>query len=307
MSLEILKLQIKHLVNKQVLTRIPEASEISDGLEQSLDYSKSKDSLMIVPYLVALNLIDRTCEPEKRRKAIELCSGPGNFSELLASVGKFEHVTGVDMSSRMIMLARKNVESTGLESKIQFVQDDVTQLQKISQSQVDLVTFMNGAHHLSNLEKVKSVLTRASELVSSNGVVFVMDPVRPKTTALAKKYVEIFGKDYLVKNLSHFHKDFNDSVFAAWTANELKSAIPKGCKRNWIHILPLGFPAFQFIIGLPEDRKNLWLNKGILTSEIKQLLPTSYRMDFKMLQMSISLGKKTIITDHGKSGIRFQR
>lgn len=280
-------------MSQQQLARIPEPSAISDGVEQTFDYSKSKDSSMIVPYLVALNLIDRICEPELRTQALELCSGPGNFSQLLVAVAGFKRNTGVDMSSRMIALAEQEVFQAGLVSQINFVCDDVTQLKLVPRLNPDLITFMNGAHHMAYLDDVKSVLSRASELVKPEGVIFLMDPVRPKTRQLADQYIKIYGRDYISKGLVHFHKDFHDSVYASWTPEEMKSVIPQGTKRTWIHVLPFGFPAFQFVIGLPEGRTDLWATKGFHSKEIERLVPKAYRFDYMALKYTVALGKKT--------------
>lgn len=294
--MDILKLQLMHLFNSQELQRIPEPSSISDGVAQTQDYSKSKDSAMIVPYLLSLHLIDRLCEPSRRSQALELCSGLGNFTQLLATKAGFDAVTGVDMSPRMISIAEQSSDQAGLSDKIRFIKDDVTLLSSVSNVKVDLVTFMNGAHHLDSLQNVKTVLTRACEVTKPGGVIFLMDPVLPKTKDIANQYIKIFGADYVRKGLLYFYKDFRDSVFASWTPEEMKSVIPQGTKRKWIHILPFGFPTFQFVVGLPEGRENLWATKGPLSKEIEHLVPEEYRMEYMALKCSVALGKKTILS-----------
>lgn len=294
MSLTAIDLTIRHLVNKQRLERKPEPSQVSDGLEQTKEYSQSKNSIMVVPYFAALNIIDKLCPINNRNSVLELCTGPGNFTEMLVKNANFKKITGVDLSEKMLAYARENANQAGIEKQITLIHDDVTQLKKLGSEKYDLITFMNAAHHLTDIQSVKEVLTNATFKVKDDGIIFLMDLVRPKTKKIAENYIKFFGKDYLKKGLNYFHKDFNDSVYAAWSVDELKQAIPKDSDRTWIHLLPYGFPAFQFIIGLPKGESKIQRTTGV-TSNIKKHIPNEFRTDYYMLITTIKIGKLSIV------------
>ena len=83
----------------------------------------------------------------------------------------------------------------------------------------------------------------------------VMDLVRLRTEELTARYVQTLGHDYVERGLPDFFEDFRNSMYAAWTANELFSSIPRDSRRIWCHIVPRALPTVQVILGLPVGRK----------------------------------------------------
>ncbi len=50
---------------------------------------------------------------DNRRRAIDLCCGPGHFTLFLAKYLGYDEVIGVDLSNRMLAAARRNAEEWG--------------------------------------------------------------------------------------------------------------------------------------------------------------------------------------------------
>lgn len=120
----------------------------------------------------------------------------------------------------------------------------------------------------------------------------MLDPVRPKSDNIANLYEDISGESYIEMGLPHFMKDFHDSIHASWTTDELYQAIPSNSNRNWVQIIPFGFPSFQIIIGLPEGENKMPDGQGLSSTVIEKLIPKKFKPDWDMLKLSFSLAKK---------------
>ncbi len=290
--LQIFKLIFSHLISDYSLKRTPEPISFYNDIEKSLEYSKSQSTNMMIPYAIALNYIQRISTTEKINSALELCCGPGVFTQQLAKITKINHITAVDLSQTMLGLAKANCSSLTDHFDIQFKEMNILNLTTELKQKFNLITFLNGAHHLENLNDVKTVLQQAESLSTEDGIIFVLDPVRPKSDKIANYYINLFGKEYLVKGLNHFFNDFKDSMYASWTPTEMGSSIPENTNKQWIQLIPFGFPAFQILIGIPKNRKQLFLRNDLSISIFKDLLPSHTISDFNLLKTLFKIGLK---------------
>lgn len=293
-ALRYTSLTMHHLISLRKLDRVPEPFALTEQASNVEEYSKAFDSVMRLPYILALNTVHRVLGAEKStsRKALDLCCGPGHFTRMLVQHLNFSQVTGVDLSNPMLSIARQNASHAGLLKNLNYVSSDVADLKTLENSSMDLVSFMDGAHHMPSLDKVTQTLKEAERVTKPEGCIVVLDPVRPKTQWIADLYHKIAGQSYLDQNLVHFNQDFRDSLFASWSVDELFQTIPSGSKRRWVQLIPFGFPAFQILIGLPEGRNQLFLNKGLPASLISSLLPNEGTTDWKLLNLTFRLARK---------------
>jgi SAM-dependent methyltransferase len=134
-----------------------------------------------------------------------------------------------------------------------FQTGDATNLADLADGQFDLSTFTDAAHHMPDTATVSQVLSEMERVTSPDGLVVVMDLVRLRTAKLTKRYVNLLGSDYVERGLPQFFDDFYNSMFAAWTVDELKSTVPRDSKRSWFQLVPRGLPTVQFILGVEGD------------------------------------------------------
>src|SRR5207302_522595 len=145
----------------------------------------------------------------------------------------------------------------------------------------------NAAHHLPDLATVASVLKEMVRVTRPSGLIVLMDLVRLRTKSLTERYVNTLGKDYIERGLPDFLADFRNSMYAAWTAAELRSAIPTTTGRTWYHLVPSGLPTLQIIVGLPEGRRKLFLRRGASWTNASHPVPKEMRAEYTLLKQSL--------------------
>ncbi|MGZ5279105.1 MAG: class I SAM-dependent methyltransferase [Pseudobdellovibrionaceae bacterium] len=293
-ALQYMGLTLRHSVAKQKLKRVPEPNTLTDQQAHVDDYSRAIQSVMILPYVLILDMVRRLLEKDHGIQALDLCCGPGHFTRMLAKNFDCQQVTGVDLSEPMLQKAKENADKENLSSTLQYLKSDVASLGAIESNSMDLVSFMDGAHHMNSLEQVSQILNEAQRVAKADGVIILLDPVRPKTKKTANLYHRIAGQAYVDRGLVHFNQDFHDSIFASWSPEELFQAIPKETNRKWVQLIPFGFPAFQIIIGLPEGRDKLFVSQGLPPASIVNMIPAEGKSDWSLLKMSFRFAKHKI-------------
>jgi hypothetical protein len=187
----------------------------------------------------------------------------------------------------MVEVAARNAELHGLRGRADFRIGDVTRLDELPTAEFGLASFTDAAHHMPNLEIVTSILRCMDRITHPNGLIMVMDLVRLRTADLTARYVETLGRDYVDQGLPSFLEDFRNSMYAAWTANELFTSIPRDSRRFWCHIVPRGLPTIQVILGLPVGRREPLVRSGFPWSPQENPVPAGMRGEWKMLRMSL--------------------
>jgi ubiquinone/menaquinone biosynthesis C-methylase UbiE len=183
----------------------------------------------------------------RTKNVLDLACGPGHFSLFLAKYGGAEKVVGVDLSEPMFENARHNAEKMGLSHRVEFVLGDVTTLPQFHDQQFDLITCTNSAHHLPTLKALQEMLQEMVRLMDEQGTAFVMDLTRLKTFNCVQKYVQLMGQEYLSHGLEKLYEDFRNSMYAAWTPAELRSAAPSAGSHKWHYFAMFPLPINQFL------------------------------------------------------------
>lgn len=288
-------LSILNNLSKSELERVQEPSAITDQAAFVDDYNKAVNSQMVLPYAIAMNTVYRAMGQKVPKRALDLCCGPGHFTGFLATYFGCEKVKGVDLSDAMLHRARENAVSAGLSQVAEFQKGDVTNLDHCDSKSFDVVTFMNGAHHLNSLADVTQVLMEAERVATSEGLIMVMDPVRQKTDKITKLYHQVAGRSYLDQGLAHFNEDFHSSICASWSPEELISAVPKNSQRKWVQLTPFGLPTFQIILGLPVGREQVFIREPLSQEVLNSMIPKNLKAEWQMLKLSFNLASKKVI------------
>ncbi len=290
--LDFIRMTFSQQVFRAQFARIPEPSQITDGDDQVTQYDQVMTTQLTIPYAAGLEAAHRARPTVGGGAAADLACGPGHYTLCLARHLGFDSVLGVDLSAPMVDVALKNAAEALLEQRVTFQVGDVTNLEQISDGSLDFTSFNDAAHHMPDLETVTSVLREMQRITKPDGLLMVMDLVRLRTAALTERYVKTLGHDYVERGLSSFYQDFRNSMFAAWTAAELRSAIPPDSRRIWWQFVPRGLPTIQILLGLPEGRSKPLLRSGWPWQEDHHPVPLPLRTDWKMMRMMLFNGAK---------------
>ena len=280
----------RQLLCRQALPRTPETSGVSSGELQSEHYSSVLKTSMALLYALALDdLRQRLPGGGSGLSVLELCCGPGRFSVLAARMLGVASWLGVDLSRPMLNSATAHARANGFDGRLRFDEMDITGIATALQGRkFDLVLFMNGAHHLGNPETVRDVLRQASDLCAPGGLVYVMDPIRPRNGDQVELLVSISRSQAEAPGLTEFHRDYQESLHASFTAAEFVRLAPEGTGRRWIHRSPGLVPSCQILIGQPEGRRPD-RGRGLSPGEIAEIVPPGLRTQFRLLRFDFWL------------------
>lgn len=292
--------------HSQQLKRRPEPTELTEGEGAVADYNQVMATKLVEAYIAGLETVHRAQETIDAGNAIDLACGPGHYSLCLAKYLGYDEVLGVDLSAPMIETASANADE--VVENVRFEVGDVTELHGVPNDHFALSSFTDAAHHMPDLELVTRILRKMDQITRPDGLVMVMDLVRLRTEAVTERYVRTLGHDYIDRGLSDFFDDFRNSMYAAWTADELRSAIPRDTRRTWCHIVPRGLPTIQFVLGLPVGRTTPFIRPGFGSNHPlvtdwyprwQQQVGTKWAREtlteWKMLKMSLRFGSTTLI------------
>jgi ubiquinone/menaquinone biosynthesis C-methylase UbiE len=282
-------------LGSQRLVRRPEPEQVTAAAENVVQYDQVMGTKLVLAYAVGLGLVHRALPATKGATAVDLACGPGHYTLCLSRYLGFQKITGIDLSPRMVEVANKNSESQGLRDSADFRVGDVTRLDDLPAGEFGLASFTDAAHHMPNLGVVTAVFREMDRITRPDGLVMVMDLARLRTAELTARYVETLGRDYVERGLPNFLEDFRNSMYAAWTANELFSSIPRDSRRFWCHIVPRGLPTIQVILGLPVGRKKPLVRSGFPWLPSENPVPAEMRGEWRLLRMTLRLASRRFV------------
>ncbi len=296
-------LTLRQIATRRVLARRLEPEPLTDAAANVAEYDQVMGTKLALAYALALRTIFRAWSPPAAGAILDLASGPGHFSLCLGRFFSNCRATGFDLAPRMVACANRNARLQGLADRVAFELADITNLANVDSASADLTTFTDAAHHMPDIGVVRQVLEEMERVTRPEGLIFAMDLVRLKTERLTNRYVDLMGHDYVERGLPHFLEDFRNSMFAAFTPEELRQAVPPESKRTWRHWVPFGLPTTQLLIGLPVGRTRLFLRRGNPWTRETHPVPKSMRLEWRLLQLSMALGQKTQIPPR-RGGLR---
>jgi ubiquinone/menaquinone biosynthesis C-methylase UbiE len=303
-QLDYAKLIVKNTLSKQQLDRTPEPIAAINDQATIEDYLEVEKTKLILNYMLVLDTVYKIMGNSVGSIAMELCCGPGVFSQYLTEILNFKKVIGYDISEQMISMAQNNALNNGLEKKLEFVVQDILKTETIPANTIDTAFFMHGAHHMTDIQDVKKILEESDRIVKPEGAVFLIDLARLSSKAITNRYVSLVGNDYR-KEYPNFYQSFKDSMFAAWSIKELKTTIPSSSSRIWCHLVPRDLPFVQIIVGLPQNRKELFIHKQGLPGELLRAnVPTPFLNEWLMMKMAFSFPKISTYTPFAKAATK---
>lgn len=307
--LEFASLAVRHSVTWQSLSRTPEVSQLTDSDDNVVQYDRVMGTKLAVAYAAGLEVFYCAQDLRESTNALDLACGPGHFTLSLARYLGCDQVTGIDLSPPMVATAQRNAIRQGVGDRVSFKAGDATCLAQFDDQSVDLCSFTDAAHHMPDLSTVTDVLREMERVTRDDGTIMVMDLVRLATAPVTERYIQVLAHDYIARGLPRFYDDFRNSMYAAWTADELRQALPQDSQRVWCHIVPRGLPTIQFLLGLPLGRRRPFVRSGWSAAkhplvrewyprweqEIGQQWARETLMELRLLKLSLRFASRTFI------------
>ena len=287
------------MILPQRLGRIPEPAEemCSDESVEQFN-TAAPNSRLALSYAKCLEII-HCCLRTRGGIAIDLCCGPGHFSLLLAKYFGFRRVIGVDLSEAMIEKARINAEAAGLDNVVEYAVGNALAPDTLEpfMNRCDLVSCNDAMHHMNDEEstdaktKVRSLFKSMDSLCSPTGIAVAMDLARLKTPFVNALYSSAISDEYRKNGWDQFSRDFENSMVAAWTIEEITQMMPKETEhRKWQQIVPRLMPFNQFVIGVPNDQMPIKVRQDKLWSkELQPPIPRKFRPEWWVFRNLFSI------------------
>jgi len=253
-TLRYLPLVVRTHFAAKLLDRRNETSAVSSGEEQVSNYNQVMSSRLAVFYAIALQAVYRAFSPGKRRRHLDIAPGPGHFSLLANDLLQLEKTTGVDRSAPMVAIANKNAAASSRNGLVSFVEGDATNLSAFESNSIDLVTMTFASHHLPTHSNLRQAIAEMDRIAAPEGLVALIDLIRLPTAAITEDFVKLAGRDYITKGWPAFYDDFYQSMYAAWTTEEMTSAVPRHSPRKWVLLANGGIPTLQILLGFPANQ-----------------------------------------------------
>lgn len=282
-----LPLILSQNLGKQELERTPEPVSVLRDADHVAEYDRVMETKLAVSYAIAVEVIYRARPVPFGGRGLDVACGPGHLSINMAKELKLDRATGVDLSAPMVEVARGNAARMGMD-RVSFQTGDAASLTGFGDSEFELVTMMDAAHHLHSLEHVGQVLEEMDRVACPEGLLVVMDVVRLRSRKLTDTYVELLANDYAQRGLPNFLEDFRNSMFAAWTPAQLSGAVPARTKRQWSLVVPRGIPFAQFLIGYPRERKSVFLKRERLWKAESVPVTRRDRADYNLARVMMA-------------------
>jgi len=197
--------------------RIPEP-ELMDLSEQAEAYWKADFSQ---PHNMFVDLFTERFGNNIKGRFLDLGCGTCDISIRFAK--RFPDVTihAVDGAKAMLKLANKDIEKYKLDNKIKTFNLTLPfDKSALPFNLYDGVIINSLLHHLANPDVMWNTI---KELIKKEGIIFIMDLIRPETTFQAKEIVE----KYSGNEAEILKKDFYNSLLAAYKIDEVKKQLNK--------------------------------------------------------------------------------
>ncbi len=118
----------------------------------------------------------QSLSPFKPRRILDIATGTGDFALLAARMLHPEHITGADLSEKMIEVGRKKIAKAGFEDTIVFQKEDCMHLSFPNES-YDAVTVAYGIRNFEDLDKGLNEIFRVTK---PNGHLVIIELTAPQ-------------------------------------------------------------------------------------------------------------------------------
>ncbi|MDE2312136.1 MAG: class I SAM-dependent methyltransferase [Patescibacteria group bacterium] len=186
--------------------RLPEPKQMEQAEMTAFDHlAKSNYHRWVLPFVWEAKIYF----PKKTKKILDVGCGPGLLVKGFAEASRSWQVTGIDVSSHALVLAKKNCRQL---KNIQFAKNDASKL-KFSSHSFDAVVCKDTLHHFNDPVQVFKEIWR---VLKPGGTLYLQDLKRDLPMYLLKRAIP---PDSPIKKLQFY------SARAAYTKPEIKKIL----------------------------------------------------------------------------------
>lgn len=135
-------------------------------------------------------------------KAVDICGGSGKASFIMKQCDPASEISLVDLSDKMLAVARDKMVQEGLED-IELIKTDAFSFLESTRKQYDLIVFSSAVHHFK--DPVKLLSAAAEKLTADGCIVTIAEPTTIIKSTRFKIVTFIFG-----------HKEYKQDVVKSW-------------------------------------------------------------------------------------------
>jgi SAM-dependent methyltransferase len=257
--------------------REPEPDLVMENQEQVKAYSLAGriDGVMSAAYLFQSARICSTIFGKKN--VLDLGCGPATQLAQIAQLLPETHFTGVDLSAEMLVDAKQHIAELGINN-VDFIENDITRLDKFADQSFDAVISTMALHHLPNYDDLVQCFQSIQRVLKPDGAIYLTDFGRLKSL----KSVLFFA--YLNRKFQphSFSLDYERSLRAAFLPSDfINLALENFGDRVQV------FNTFGIPILVVVKTKDISIPSAVTDSlrDMRKRLPTKYRRELDDIRL----------------------
>lgn len=257
--------------------REPEPALIMEDQTQVDAYALAGriDGVMSAAYLFQTTRICTTIFGKKN--VLDLGCGPATQLGQIAQLLPETHFLGVDLSAEMLVDAKRHVNKLGI-SNVDFIENDITRLDKIPDQSVDAVISTMALHHLPKYDDLDQCFQSINRVLKPEGAIYLTDFGRLKSL----KSVLFFA--YLNRKFQphSFSLDYERSLRAAFLPSDFTTL----AQENFGDRVKV-FNTFGIPILVVVKTEDTFIPDPIIDSlrEMRKNLPGKYRNELDDIRL----------------------
>jgi len=168
----------------------------------------------------------------KPRRVLDIATGTGDLALLISKLNP-EQITGIDISEKMLAIAKRKVIQKGMQSIIVFEEGDAADLPYKNET-FDAITVAFGIRNFEDIEKGLSEMKR---VLKTGGIMMILEFSHPESFPMKELYgfysrriIPFIGK--LVSGNNHAYSYLPESVSSFPSGKKFLEILEKGGMKN---------------------------------------------------------------------------
>jgi ubiquinone/menaquinone biosynthesis C-methylase UbiE len=163
----------------------------------------------------------------EKGRALDIGTGPGTFPICLSKAIPGVRFTGIDLSSVMVEIARRNAKEEGLADKIEFEVGSAYSL-PVEDHSLDLVLCVTTLHHL---ERPVDFFNEVARSLKEGGAFVIVDFHRDASFVFIG-FFNLLWKAFFGKH-PKARKGFIESIQSSYTLKECRDFLEQSRLKHW--------------------------------------------------------------------------
>ncbi|MHA1384681.1 MAG: class I SAM-dependent methyltransferase [Candidatus Helarchaeota archaeon] len=207
------------------MDRVPEGQAILNTKDLTMqEYSEFCKKHLIHEYKNLTKLLLKRYMLKQNSRVLEIGSGPGWISILLAQEDPSLEIAGIELSDDMLAVSNENKKASGVEHNVKFVKGDAKNM-PFEDNSFDAIISNDSLHHWDDPVWVFNEIAR----ILKKGGVFIIKDCRRDIGLRAKVIIKL-AKIFMPKTM---YKGWVSSIKSSYTQNELEKMLKHSSLKDW--------------------------------------------------------------------------